>query len=106
MHASATGRVGGDEFSSFTFIEGAGEDEMRAFGRELVDRIIVQVRRDFSGPKWKGMHITVSIGEAIAPAGSVTFDDLYKAADAALYDAKRQGRDRGTVTVFKEGVWL
>ena len=106
VHASATGRVGGDEFSSFTFIEGAGEDEMRAFGRELVDRIIVQVRRDFSGPKWKGMHITVSIGEAIAPAGSVTFDDLYKAADAALYDAKRQGRDRGTVTVFKEGVWL
>lgn len=45
------------------------------------------------------------MGEAIAPAGSVTFQELYEAADAALYESKHRGRDRGTVTVYKEGLW-
>lgn len=105
VHASATGRVGGDEFSSFAFIEGADEEETAAFGRELIDCIAEEVRRGFSGPEWEGAHITVSMGDAIAPAGSVTFKELYEAADAALYESKHRGRDRGTVTVYKEGLW-
>ena len=105
VHASATGRVGGDEFSSFAFIEGADEEEAAAFGRELIDRVSETVRREFAGAEWDGARITVSMGEAIAPAGSVTFQELYEAADAALYDSKHRGRDCGTVTVYKEGAW-
>lgn len=105
VHASATGRVGGDEFSSFAFIEGAGEEETAAFARELIDRIAEEIHREFSGPEWEDLPITVSMGDAIAPAGSVTFQELYEAADAALYESKHRGRDRGTVTVYKEGLW-
>ena len=38
--------------------------------------------------------VTMSVGAAAARGGAVRFLDLYGAADAALYAAKRDGRDR------------
>jgi diguanylate cyclase (GGDEF)-like protein len=38
--------------------------------------------------------ITISIGTAVFPAQGETRDSLIRAADAALYEAKRTGRDR------------
>jgi two-component system cell cycle response regulator len=40
------------------------------------------------------LNVTVSIGVAIAGDDITTPDDLLRAADSALYEAKRQGRDR------------
>ena len=41
-----------------------------------------------------GPHVTVSIGvAAVVPAGGLSPEDLIRAADRALYVAKRRGRD-------------
>ena len=39
------------------------------------------------------IHVTASAGLVLAGAGD-SFTSLYKAADRALYKAKREGRDR------------
>lgn len=48
------------------------------------------------------VRISVSVGVAHAPAGTVELERLYVAADAALYRAKRGGRDR-VVTAVAQG---
>lgn len=105
VHAIAAGRVGGDEFSAFAFFGGADADEAAAFGREAIDRIREHVQQSFAPKNRNGKPLTVSMGISVAPSGSMGFEDLYKAADTALYASKGAGRDCGTVTVFKEGSW-
>jgi two-component system cell cycle response regulator len=41
-----------------------------------------------------GMHVTVSVGVASLASPSDTAEALMKRADDALYEAKRQGRNR------------
>jgi diguanylate cyclase (GGDEF)-like protein len=41
--------------------------------------------------------VTISIGVAAARGEDVNYDALFRAADAALYEAKRAGRDRVVV---------
>ena len=41
-----------------------------------------------------GIDVTVSLGVAEASGSAVRFERLYAAADMALYEAKRRGRDR------------
>ena len=40
-----------------------------------------------------GQHITLSIGIALFPEHGKEFEDLYRAADKALYFVKEHGRD-------------
>jgi predicted signal transduction protein with EAL and GGDEF domain len=39
------------------------------------------------------LRLSLSIGVAVAPAGGSTLDQLWKAADRAMYEAKRDGGD-------------
>ena len=39
-------------------------------------------------------EITVSVGVALFPDHGRNLEDLFQAADAALYEAKKKGRDR------------
>ena len=41
-----------------------------------------------------GIHLTVSIGVACFPEHATAPEELLRAADEALYEAKLQGRDR------------
>ena len=52
-----------------------------------------------NGILWQGLEldVTLSLGVAEAHPGADTFDSLLTAADQALYDAKRAGRDRVSV---------
>lgn len=79
------GRLGGDEFVVFLpHIPG---------GPELEKRLGV-LRGAAAKDYGEGLSITGSLGLARYPQDGVTFDELYRKADLALYEAKRRGRDR------------
>jgi diguanylate cyclase (GGDEF)-like protein len=52
----------------------------------------------------EALHITLSAGFAIAPLHGTTPATLIKAADQALYEAKRAGRDRAVGAPFPKTV--
>ena len=76
-------RLGGDEF----LIVLPGAD--LGLGHELAGR----VREALELARPGGVTITVSVGVASA-RGSVSFEDMYREVDDALYRAKRAGRNR------------
>ncbi|WP_309122312.1 diguanylate cyclase [Paenibacillus sp.] len=86
------GRFGGEEFIVLlpdTTIEGA---------RIAADRLIAAVREQpFGQPKGQPLYCTVSIGVAQWKGGDETFPQLIRRADEALYEAKREGRNRVSV---------
>jgi diguanylate cyclase (GGDEF)-like protein len=88
----ALGRLGGEEFVLILpqqAREGAAEAAQRL--REAVARAAVVVGGET-------VRVTVSGGIAIYPEDGETWDALFAVADRRLYDAKREGRDRITVT--------
>ncbi len=81
-------RFGGDEFMSFL----PAHD--RAEGREVAER----AREAVAGHPFTNEDVTlattISIGVAAFPADGITADELFRAADRALYRAKAEGRNR------------
>ena len=78
------GRFGGEEFAVFLPEVGTGA------GALLAERIRSAVATRFADTPYA---VTISLGIAAAQPGVVR-DDLVRAADAALYTAKRNGRNR------------
>jgi diguanylate cyclase (GGDEF)-like protein len=77
-------RLGGEEFALLL----AGADTERAIA--AAERL----RQTVSAEALEGIgRVTVSLGVASCPAHARSERDLYAAADAALYTAKREGRD-------------
>jgi diguanylate cyclase (GGDEF)-like protein len=76
-------RLGGEEFLIvLPGIDGEG-------GRQVAERLraaIEQVRP-------AGIAVTISIGVSVASGTHVQYESLFKAADEALYSAKRSGRN-------------
>jgi diguanylate cyclase (GGDEF)-like protein len=82
------GRFGGEEFVAV--LPGAGEQEACRIAERLRERV-----RALSVPARAGrMTVTISIGVAALGQGGSELFELLAAADAALYRAKRSGRDR------------
>lgn len=77
-------RIGGEEF--LVLLPGAGLAE----GVELAERL----RRAVTVARPGGVDITLSAGVAAGAGPEVRYDELFRAADAALLEAKRAGRDR------------
>lgn len=78
------GRIGGDEFIVM----------MRGISNESIAE--VKVRQLCAGLRRKladGVEITASIGVSMFPGDGRNFDDLYKNADIALYQAKQSGKN-------------
>ena len=82
------GRWGGEEFALILVGVGvAGGIELAERARRLISsRPVPTARGD-------AVHITASFGVAACGAGA-SVDDLIAAADGALYEAKREGRNR------------
>ena len=86
-------RIGGDEFAVFCIGIG-GIKQIRSAMSRLIS-------------KWRGtelaaeggatFHATLSVGVSIAPRDGVDYQTLFDRADAALYESKREGRDRYTI---------
>jgi diguanylate cyclase (GGDEF)-like protein len=77
-------RLGGEEF--LAVIPGAGVPE----GRELAERMRAAVEK----AKPSGVEITVSLGVGVAAGDQLEFEQLFNAADQALYESKHAGRNR------------
>lgn len=84
-------RIGGEEFA--VLLEGAGVEQARMVCERIRTRLAASEGHSIAGDP---VHVTVSVGlAALAPEASA--QDVFKAADAALYRAKESGRNRLSV---------
>lgn len=80
--SDVVGRIGGDEFVAFMQMGDKTIAEKKA--QRLVKALTIAVDTD------RGVcHVGVSIGVAVSPDAGRTFEDLYRNADKALYEAKK-----------------
>lgn len=70
----------------------------------LAERVRAEIARiEFPTPKGQCRRVTASLGCAVAPQAGTTPTDLLKAADVALYDAKRHGRNQVQIAKENQG---
>ena len=80
------GRIGGDEF--MVYLRDIKPDTAISLAAKISDR----ARHLFQGEPLE-RHISISIGISEFPEHGKNFEDLYRAADMALYFVKEHGRD-------------
>ncbi|MDR2192599.1 MAG: diguanylate cyclase [Endomicrobium sp.] len=88
------GRYGGEEF--IIFVPVSTESEALDIAKEINKAIAAKKYK--SGEE--SFRITISVGIAGFPADGDTVDELIKASDAALYEAKESGRNK--VVIYKK----
>lgn len=84
------GRIGGDEFMVFL---------KNINGEEIVQREAAKINfffRNFTVGSYVKYSPTASIGVAMFPKDGDNFEKLYKAADSALYQSKKNGKNQLT----------
>lgn len=81
------GRIGGDEFVAFVHGDGGIRPQI-AERAELILECIQDISLDGHA------HATVSIGIAFGPGAGESYEELYMAADQAMYVAKRLGKNQ------------
>ena len=82
------GRIGGDEFLVF-LNHLHNEDEAVRLAQQLTHRLhqaVIQPHQDYT--------ISLSIGFSTYPDNGTSYEELFTAADFALYRSKRRGKDR------------
>lgn len=82
------GRTGGDEFTIFLK---ALKDESNVMKEA---QKLLTFFRGFQVGEYTKYSVTASIGAAVYPAHGSEFEALYKAADQALYKAKKRGKNQ------------
>ncbi len=82
------GRLGGDEFAVIV-----SEDHDGLIATEVAKRILDETRVPFD-VSGTDISVTVSIGIAMQQVGIVDSMELLRDADLAMYQAKREGKDR------------
>nr|WP_279286083.1 sensor domain-containing diguanylate cyclase [Bittarella massiliensis (ex Durand et al. 2017)] len=80
------GRVGGDEFVVFM------KDAAAPVVGETVERLCQLLEQEL--PSRRGLSVRGSIGVALWPRDGASYETLFAAADRAMYEAKRAGKDR------------
>lgn len=87
------GRFGGDEF--MVLLTSTTRERAEAFGEKL--RTVIGTTEFRVPERDKPLRITISGGLAMFPAHGQSTPELFRAADDALYEAKRNGRNRTVV---------
>ena len=98
-------RWGGEEFVAVAWVE--GPDHVRIVAEKLRSAI---ERTEFVLPDGRTIRNTVSVGYSTIPFRSnqpcmLTWEQVLALADAALYMAKAQGRNRCVGVTFGEATW-
>ena len=83
------GRIGGEEFA--ILMPDTNLETALAVSERVRDAV---AQASVRGPDGKSLSFTVSIGVSSLDGGVQNLDELLRKADAALYRAKRAGRDR------------
>jgi diguanylate cyclase (GGDEF)-like protein len=90
-------RLGGDEFvvilRNITYPDG-----VEVVAKKLIAQIAQPALLD-----GHAVQVTISIGISVYPADGTTSDELLRAADIAMYEAKRGGRDRYALSTSSPG---
>lgn len=84
------GRIGGDEFVAFIPIPNT------AWAKEKARELVSALNFVCSDGK-RQWQVSASIGVAIAPADGKRFIEMYRSADAALYQTKQGGKNNFTI---------
>jgi len=88
------GRIGGDEFVVFLkHLSTPAEVFKKA---QIISNSISQIK-----PSHKEYPISASIGIALAPQNGLTYKDLFKSADDALYSTKNNGKNHFVIAPQK-----
>jgi diguanylate cyclase (GGDEF)-like protein len=82
------GRTGGDEFTVFLKFLKTDENTLKEAEK------LVQFFKDFTAGEYVKYSATASIGAAVYPTHGRDYETLYKAADQALYKAKKRGKNQ------------
>lgn len=86
-HDTVFGRLGGDEFA-LTYVKGVDDGPEKEVLQAIVEKMHIPV---YLRQHQEIVHLSVSIGAAIYPEHGRHFSTVLKAADDALYIAKRRG---------------
>ena len=81
-------RLGGDEF-----VIVLGQVESAETAREIARRVVSRLCQPIPLSDGGAAHIGASVGIAMCCAAGESLDELLKSADAALYEAKREGKN-------------
>ncbi len=88
------GRYAGDEF--VMLLPGLDTDSAGVIAEEIRRAVATMSIPLREGPDQR-MSVTLSIGVAAAPDHGDSFETLFTTADRALFESKREGRDRVTI---------
>ncbi|MCL6632953.1 MAG: EAL domain-containing protein [Alicyclobacillus herbarius] len=80
-------RIGGDEFA-LVIPRVGGRDQLK----QLAEQVLEQLRQPIRIDTYE-LATTISVGIAIYPEHGIDLDTLFRNADAAMYSAKRSGRN-------------
>ena len=81
-------RVGGEEFAILLHNSSLSDAKL------IAQKIRIMIKKTEFTDKETSMNITLSMGVACLDSSNKTLENLYKAADERLYEAKESGRDR------------
>jgi diguanylate cyclase (GGDEF)-like protein/PAS domain S-box-containing protein len=88
------GRYGGDEF--IAVLTNVPDDQVRAAARRAADAVLNSFHSPLDLPE-QPLQISVTIGVALFPEHARDSEALVRAADEAMYTAKRSGRGRAVI---------
>lgn len=91
------GRLGGDEFALYTECVDVDPKEVIRAVKGQMDTVLEEFGREFERER-ESCDISLSAGIRVVSGIHVTFEELYEAADAALYTSKENGKARYTLT--------
>ncbi|HET7187694.1 MAG TPA: diguanylate cyclase, partial [Gemmatimonadaceae bacterium] len=88
------GRYAGDEF--VILLPGVDADGGKVIAEEIRRRV-AELPIPLRDQPERAMSVTLSVGVATAPQHGESFEAMFSAADRALFEAKREGRDKVVV---------